>query len=53
MVEHVSANAYWKSQNARNATPLEPYVAGVPWRKKYSVPKKGVPEPNMNAKPQA
>src|SRR6185369_9661899 len=53
IVEQVSANAYWKSQNARNATPVEPYVAGAFCRKKYSVPKNGVPEPNMNAKPQA
>ena len=24
IVEHVSANANWNSQNARNATPVEP-----------------------------
>jgi hypothetical protein len=53
MVEQVSAKAYWKIQKARNATPLEPYVAGTFWRKKNSVPKNGLPEPNMKAKPQA
>ena len=53
IVEQVSAKANWKSQNARKATPVVPYVAGTPWRKKYCVPTSGVPAPNMKAKPQA
>ena len=42
IVEQVSAKANWKSQKARNATPVEPYVAGTSCRKKNSVPKNGV-----------
>ncbi len=53
IVEHVSANANWNSQNARNATPVEPYVAGAPCRRKYWEPIRPLPSPNMNAKPNA
>ena len=34
-VEAVSANANWNSQNARNATLVDPYAAVMPCRKKY------------------
>ena len=53
MVLHVSANANWNKKNARNATPVEPYVCGAPCRKKYWCPIQPLPEPNMNAKPNA
>ena len=52
-VLHVSANAYWNKKNARNATPVDPYVCGAPCRKKYWCPIQPLPEPNMNAKPNA
>src|SRR6185436_16785472 len=53
MVEQVSANANWKTQNASNGTPVEPYVSARPCRKKPVVPMKPFPGSNMNAKPQA
>src|SRR5689334_16761991 len=49
----VSANAYWNKKNAKNATPVEPYVAGVLCRKKYWWPIQPLPFPNINAKPKA
>src|ERR1700751_3878128 len=52
-VLHVSANAYWNKKNARNATPVEPYVCGAPCNKKYWCPMMPLPEPNMNANPNA
>src|SRR6478735_106911 len=53
MVEHVSANANWNKKNARNATPVEPYVVGALFKKKYWCPIQPLPVPNMNAKPNA
>ena len=35
IVEHVSANANWNKKNAKNATPVDPYVAGALFKKKY------------------
>src|SRR6516164_6917836 len=52
-VLQVSANAYWNRKNARNATPVEPYVVGAPCRKKYWCPIHPLPLPSMNAKPNA
>src|SRR6266566_3418251 len=52
-VEQVSANANWNSQNARNATPVVPYVAGAPCSMKYWCPIQPLPAPNMNANPKA
>src|SRR5690242_11996557 len=52
-VLQVSANAYWNKKNARNATPVPPYVDGAPCKKKYWCPIQPLPEPNMNAKPNA
>src|SRR4051794_19111639 len=53
IVEHVSANANWNKKKARNATPVEPYVAGALFKKKNSCPIQPLPVPNMNAKPNA
>src|SRR6478752_2423495 len=53
MVLQVSANANWNRKNASIATPEEPKVSGVPCKKKYCLPMKPLPEPNMKAKPQA
>src|ERR1700728_3163936 len=33
IVEQVSANANWNRKNASVATPVEPYVSGMLWRK--------------------
>src|SRR5712671_875498 len=51
MVEHVSANAYWKTQYASSGTPVVPYVGARPCSMKPVVPIHGVPGQNMNAKP--
>src|SRR5215831_1410260 len=53
IVEHVSANANWKTQNARSGTPVDPYVSARPFRKNPCLPMKPLPSSNMNAKPQA
>src|SRR6476469_9823917 len=53
IVEHVSANANWNTQNASNGTPVVPYVSASPLRKKPLVPMKPLPGSNMNAKPHA
>src|SRR5579864_8349546 len=50
-VDAVSANANWKRKKARKATPEEPYVRGVPCKKKYWCPMNPLPDPNWNAKP--
>ena len=52
IVEHVSANANWNSQNARNATPVEPYVAGAPCRRKYWCPIKPLPVAEHEREPE-
>src|SRR5690348_5011458 len=53
IVEHVSANANWKSQNASSGTPVVRYTSGIPFRKNPWYPMKPFPFMNMNAKPQA
>src|SRR6478752_6983414 len=53
IVEQVSANANWNTQNASSGTPVEPYVSASPFRKNPVVPMKPLPGSNMNAKPQA
>src|SRR5437762_2240336 len=53
IVLQVSAKANWNRKNANMATPEEPKVSGVPCKKKYCLPMKPLPEPNMKAKPQA
>src|SRR4249919_520151 len=53
IVEQVSANANWKTQNARSGTPVEPYVSARPFRKNPVVPMNPFPGSNMNAKPHA
>src|SRR5262245_26967978 len=53
IVEQVSANANWNTQNASSGTPVVRYVSGNPWRKKPVVPMNPFPGSNMNAKPQA
>src|SRR5215471_17165517 len=53
MVEQVSAKANWKSQYARNATPVDSYVAGASLRKNQCIPIHPFPWLNMKANPQA
>src|SRR6185436_20860529 len=53
MVEQVSANANWNTQNASSGTPVEPYVSARPLRKNPVVPMKPFPDSNMKAKPHA
>src|ERR1700674_1260387 len=53
IVEHVSANANWNTQNANKGTPVVPYVSARPFRKNPWVPMNPLPSSNMNAKPQA
>src|SRR5215831_7515151 len=53
IVEQVSANAYWNTQNASSGTPVVPYVSARPLRKNPLVPMNPLPGPNMKAKPQA
>src|SRR5436309_1786554 len=53
IVEQVSANANWNTQNASSGIPVLPYVSGRPFRKKPVVPMNPLPDSNMNAKPQA
>src|ERR1700694_821246 len=53
IVEHVSANANWKTQKASRGTPVVPYVSAKPFRKNPVVPMNPLPGSNMNAKPQA
>src|SRR6476661_229055 len=53
IVEHVSANANWNTQNASSGTPVVPYVSARPFKKKPVVPMNPLPGSNMNAKPQA
>jgi len=53
IVLHVSANANWNKKNAKKATPVEPYVAGALFKKKYWCPIQPLPDPNMNANPNA
>src|SRR4249920_2929697 len=53
IVEQVSANANWNTQNASRGTPVVPYVSASPLRKKPVVPMNPLPGSNMNAKPQA
>src|SRR5712671_955563 len=53
MVEQVSANANWNTQNASSGTPVVPYVSATPLRKNPVVPMNPLPGSNMNAKPQA
>ena len=44
IVLQVSANANWNKKNARNATPVVPYVAGALFRKKYWCPIQPLPD---------
>src|SRR4051812_13746530 len=53
IVEQVSANANWNTQNASSGTPVVPYVSARPFRKNPVVPMKPLPGSNMNANPQA
>src|SRR5882724_13180058 len=53
IVEQVSANANWNSQNARNATPVVSYVAGAPFKKNQFRQMNPLPWLNMKAKPNA
>src|SRR5436190_11046048 len=53
IVEQVSANANWKTQNASSGTPVVRYVSGNPFRKNPVMPMNPLPGSNMNAKPQA
>src|SRR5262245_25314423 len=53
IVEQVSANANWNTQNASSGTPVEPYVSASPFRKNPVVPMNPLPGSNMKAKPQA
>src|SRR6476620_1525415 len=53
IVEQVSANANWNTQNASKGTPVVPYVSATPFRKNPDVPMNPFPGSNMNAKPQA
>src|SRR5215471_14784956 len=53
MVEQVSANANWNTQNASSGTPVDPYVSASPLRKNPCFPMKPFPSSNMNAKPHA
>src|SRR6185295_19738133 len=53
IVEQVSANANWKTQNASSGTPVVPYVSARPFRKNPVVPMNPLPGSNMKAKPQA
>src|SRR5215468_6448468 len=53
IVEQVSANANWNTQNASSGTPVVRYMSGMPLRKNPCVPIQGVPSMNMKAKPHA
>src|SRR5215467_8163722 len=53
IVEHVSANANWNTQNASSGTPVVMYVSGSPLRKNPVMPMNPLPGSNMNANPQA
>src|SRR4029450_1741249 len=53
IVEQVSANANWNTQNASNGTPVVPYVSASPLRKNPVVPMKPLPGSNTTAKPHA
>src|SRR5215467_14685176 len=53
IVDAVSANANWKTQNASNGIPVAIYVGLKPIKKKPCVPIQGVPGSNIKAKPQA
>src|SRR6516165_9518582 len=53
MVEQVSANANWNTQNASRGTPVVPYVSATPFRKNPVVPMKPLPGSNMKANPHA
>src|ERR1700749_1482612 len=53
IVEQVSANANWNTQNANSGTPVEPYVSARPLRKNPVVPMNPFPDSNMKAKPHA
>src|SRR6478736_9614271 len=53
IVEQVSANANWNTQNASSGTPVVMYVSARPLRKKPVVPMNPFPGSNMNAKPHA
>src|SRR5262245_23718120 len=53
IVEQVSANANWNTQNASSGTPVVMYVSGSPLRKNPVMPMNPLPGSNMNAKPHA
>src|SRR5689334_18921806 len=53
MVDVVSANANWKTQNASNGTPVVPYVGASPCSPKPVRPMNPLPGSNMKAKPQS
>src|SRR5262249_60633404 len=53
IVEHVSANANWNTQNASSGTPVVPYVSARPLRKNPCLPMNPFPSSNMKAKPHA
>ena len=51
IVDAVSANANWNTQNASSGTPVVPYVSGRFCRKNPCVPMNLLPSSNMNANP--